>query len=110
MAKEGKSYSVIARHYGVNESTIRYIKKDELNINKTAAITFNTTENTVVLFRNKTIVRMDSVLSVSTADCRKKDIPLNTKMITTKIKLLYDTFAAKETEDGQGGDENVENP
>ena len=31
-------------------------------------------------------------------------------MITTQAKLLYDTFAAKETDNGQGEDEDVDNP
>ena len=27
LVKEGKSYAAVGRHYGVNESTVRYIKK-----------------------------------------------------------------------------------
>ena len=29
MLREGKSYAAVARHYGVNESSVRYIKKKE---------------------------------------------------------------------------------
>ena len=36
MLKEGRSFAAVARHYGVNESTVRCIKKDEANIRKTA--------------------------------------------------------------------------
>ena len=107
--KEGKSYAAISRHYGVNESTIRGIKKDEVNIRKTAAITFNTTVKRVVTSRTKTNIRMEAALALWIADCQRKDIPLDTNMITIKAKLLYDTFAAKETEDGQGEDEDLDN-
>ena len=32
MLREGKSYAAVARHYGINESSVRYIKKEEKNI------------------------------------------------------------------------------
>ena len=63
IAKEGKSYAAIARHYRVNESTICYIKKDEVNIRKTAAVAFYSTAKRVVSFRNKTIVHMEAALA-----------------------------------------------
>ena len=34
MAKEGEFFAAIARHYGVNESTIRYVKKDEVTLGR----------------------------------------------------------------------------
>uniref|UniRef100_A0A3B5PS70 DDE-1 domain-containing protein n=1 Tax=Xiphophorus maculatus TaxID=8083 RepID=A0A3B5PS70_XIPMA len=45
---EGKSYAAVARHYGINESSVRYIKKDEKNIRTTAAVNFNTNAKRVV--------------------------------------------------------------
>ncbi|XP_039593507.1 tigger transposable element-derived protein 1-like [Polypterus senegalus] len=41
MLKQGKSYAAVGRHYGINESTVRYIKKDEKSIRSTAAVSFN---------------------------------------------------------------------
>uniref|UniRef100_A0A8C6MJZ7 DDE-1 domain-containing protein n=1 Tax=Nothobranchius furzeri TaxID=105023 RepID=A0A8C6MJZ7_NOTFU len=41
MLNEGRSYTAVARHFGVNESTVRYIKKDEAKIRKTASITIS---------------------------------------------------------------------
>ena len=29
MLREGKSYAAVAHHYGINESSVRYIKKEE---------------------------------------------------------------------------------
>uniref|UniRef100_A0A3P9M3J7 HTH CENPB-type domain-containing protein n=1 Tax=Oryzias latipes TaxID=8090 RepID=A0A3P9M3J7_ORYLA len=60
MLKEGRSYSAVGRHYGLNESTVRYIKKEENNIRRTAAISFNKDAKRVVTVRNKTIIRMES--------------------------------------------------
>ena len=41
MLKVGRSCAALVRHNGVNESTASYIKKDEANIRKTAAITMS---------------------------------------------------------------------
>ena len=62
--KSGKRYSEVAKKYGLNESTVRYIKKDEVNIRKTAAISFSKETKRVVKGQNKTLVRMESALSV----------------------------------------------
>ncbi len=35
MLEEGKSYAAVGRHYGVNESTVRCIKKNEKAIRST---------------------------------------------------------------------------
>ena len=66
MLKEGKSYAVVGRHYGINESSVRYIKKEENNIRTTAAISFNKDTKRVVTVRNKAIVRMESALALWT--------------------------------------------
>ncbi|XP_066970065.1 tigger transposable element-derived protein 1-like [Macrobrachium rosenbergii] len=102
MLKEGRKFAAVACHFGVNESTIRYIYKDEAKIRKTAAITFNKSAKRVVTARNKTIVRMEAALDVWIADCRKKNIALDTNIIQTKATSLYETFAAKEPEDDSG--------
>ena len=34
MAKEGEFFAAITRHYGVNASTIRYVKKDEVTLGR----------------------------------------------------------------------------
>ena len=41
LLKQGQSYAAVARQYGVNESTVRYIKKEEANIRKTYNLSFN---------------------------------------------------------------------
>ena len=34
MLREGKSYEAVARHYGINESYVRYIKKEEKTLGR----------------------------------------------------------------------------
>lgn len=102
MLKEGKSFSAVGRHYGINESTVRYIKKEEENIRRTAAISFNKDAKRVVTVRNKTIIRMESALALWISDCRKRNITLDTNIIRTKAKILYETF---EGSDGVNGSE-----
>ena len=41
MLKAGNSFASVARKYGLNESTVRYIKKEEAKIRKTASISFS---------------------------------------------------------------------
>lgn len=93
MLKEGKSYAAVVRHYGINESSVRSIKKEENNIRTTAAISFNKDAKRVVTVRNKAIVRMESTLALWINDCRKKRITMDTNVIRTKAKKLYETFA-----------------
>ena len=53
MLKAGHSFVSVARHYGLNESMVRYIKKDEVKIRKTASISFSMDTKRVVTSRNK---------------------------------------------------------
>ncbi|XP_066975350.1 tigger transposable element-derived protein 1-like [Macrobrachium rosenbergii] len=64
MLKEGKSYAAVARHYGMNESTVRYIKKEEVKIRKSNEISFNREAKRVITVRNKRIVKMESALAL----------------------------------------------
>ncbi|CAI9717757.1 transposable element-derived 1-like [Octopus vulgaris] len=108
MLKEGKTFATVARHFSVNESTVRYIKRDEANIRKTAAITFDMSAKRVVMARNKTIISMEAALALWKADCQKKNIALDTNIIQTKARSLYETFTVKEPEDGSGDHEEEE--
>ena len=104
MLKSGKKYSDVARKYGLNESTVRYIKKDEVNIRKTASISFSKETKRVVKGQNKTIVRMESALSVWIHDCRNKKISVDSNMIRAKAKALYDAMVPEGG--AEGGDDD----
>ncbi|VDP07133.1 unnamed protein product [Soboliphyme baturini] len=49
MLNEGKSYAAIGRRYGIDESSVRYVKNDKKNISETAAVSLNKTAKRVVL-------------------------------------------------------------
>ena len=108
MLKGGSSYAAVARIYGMNESTVRYIKKDEAKIRKTASITFSKDTKRVVTHRNKRIVQMENALSVWISDCREKDVSLDTNMIRMKAKSLYDSLVPEggSSEDNEVGDDD----
>ncbi|XP_064083804.1 tigger transposable element-derived protein 1-like [Macrobrachium nipponense] len=110
MLKAGSRYASVARTYGLNESTVRYIKKDELKIHKTASITFSKDTKPVVTPRNKKIVQMENALSVWITDCREKKVSLDTNMIRTKAKTLYDSLVPEggSNEDDDDGDDDDE--
>ncbi|XP_064089935.1 tigger transposable element-derived protein 1-like [Macrobrachium nipponense] len=113
MLKAGSSYASVARMYGLNESTVRYIKKDELKIRKTASITFSKDTKRVVTPRNKRIVQMENALSVWITDCRQKKVSLDTNIIQTKAKTLYDSLVPEggsNKDDDDGDDDDDDDP
>ncbi|XP_064092986.1 tigger transposable element-derived protein 1-like isoform X2 [Macrobrachium nipponense] len=93
MLKEGKSYAAVGRHYGINESTVRYIKKKEVGIRKAMSISFCSSAKRVSTVRSKGIVRMELALAMWITDCHKKNIPLNSNNICTKAQELYQQFS-----------------
>ncbi|XP_068241071.1 tigger transposable element-derived protein 1-like [Palaemon carinicauda] len=101
--KAGNSYASVALQYGLNESTVRYIKKEEKNIRKTAAIYFPKDAKRVVNTQNKTMVRMENALAIWIHDCREKKITLDTKMIRSKAKTLFDAMVPE-----GGDDDNIQ--
>lgn len=109
MLKEQKSYAKVARHYGINESTVRYIKKKEAAIRSTVAVSFCDSAKKVSTVRNKDIVRMESALALWISDCRKKSIPLDGNIIREKARKLYQQFAAGNNA-GEPGPSTVPEP
>ena len=61
MVEEGKSYAAVGRHYGENESTVRYIEKNEKEIRSSVASSFCVKMVNVV--RNKAIVNIEFALA-----------------------------------------------
>ncbi|XP_070582411.1 homocysteine-responsive endoplasmic reticulum-resident ubiquitin-like domain member 2 protein isoform X1 [Erythrolamprus reginae] len=105
MLKAGRSNVDVDRHYGINKSTVRYIRKDEKKIRQTSQITFNNAAKRMVTPRNKRLMKMEAALSVWVQDCRKKSIALDTNTIRTKAQQLYNRL-----EDTEGGDADEGNP
>ncbi|XP_068245232.1 tigger transposable element-derived protein 1-like [Palaemon carinicauda] len=108
MLKAGSSYASVARIHEVNESMVRYIKKDEIKIRKTTSITFSKDTKRAVTPRNKTVVQMENALSMWISDCREKKVSLDTSLIRTRAKFLYVSLVpeGKWNEDDEGDDDN----
>ncbi|KAM7114503.1 uncharacterized protein WM277_020263 isoform 1-T2 [Molossus nigricans] len=72
MIKDGKKIMEVARHYDLNESTVRSIHKDEKNIYSTATVSFNKEAKRIVTIHNKFIAKMESALAVWISDSARK--------------------------------------
>ncbi|XP_070606607.1 tigger transposable element derived 5-like [Erythrolamprus reginae] len=99
MLKEGRSYADVGRQYGINESSVRTIRKDEKKIRQSSLMAFNKAAKRMVTPRNKRLMKMEAALSVWVQDCCKKSIALDTNTIRTKAQQLYNRL-----EDTEGGD------
>lgn len=104
MIKEGNSYAAVGRHYGVNESTVRYIKKNEQAIRASVDTNFCGSAKMMNVVRNNAIVRMESALALWIQDLRKKNIPLETKIIQKKALRLYSQFTEGQPESSTAAD------
>ncbi|CAI9726949.1 transposable element-derived 1-like [Octopus vulgaris] len=103
--REGKSYAAVGRCYVVNESTIRYIKKNEVEIRTTVAVSFCECAKKITIVRNKHIVRMESALKLMISDCEKKNIPLGGNIICEKAQKLCQQI---DRGGGAGGTEELQ--
>uniref|UniRef100_A0A3Q3R4P9 HTH psq-type domain-containing protein n=1 Tax=Monopterus albus TaxID=43700 RepID=A0A3Q3R4P9_MONAL len=72
LLKEKKTFAPVAHHYAINESTVRYIHKQEATIKSAAAAGLCESAKKGSTIRNKIIVRMESALALWITDCRKK--------------------------------------
>ncbi|CAI9726775.1 transposable element-derived 1-like [Octopus vulgaris] len=88
MIQEGKSYTAVSRCYDVNESTKRCIKKNEIAIRSTAAVSFCESAKKITTVRNKDFVRMESTLELWISNCKKKNIPLSGNITREKARKL----------------------
>ncbi|XP_054610573.1 tigger transposable element-derived protein 1-like [Dunckerocampus dactyliophorus] len=100
MIKDGKKIVEAARHYGLNESTVRSICKDEKKIRVTATVSLNKEAKRVMTNRNKFIMKTESALAVWINDSRKQNIPLNSLVIREKARQFYQHFTSDEPQPG----------
>ena len=97
MINEGKSYAAVGRHFGVNESTVRYIKKNEHAIRVSVDTNFCGSAKMAKSVRNKSIVKMESALALWIESLRNRSIPLDKKIIQRKALKLYSQFTRRQS-------------
>ncbi|XP_066976911.1 tigger transposable element-derived protein 1-like [Macrobrachium rosenbergii] len=108
MLKEDKSFAAAGRHFNVNESTVKYIKK-AVEIRKSVSMSYFGRAQTVATVRDKTIVKMESALAFWIKDCRKKNVPLDSSIIHEKARQLYQQLStATEGDNVAQAEEGVE--
>ncbi|XP_064109049.1 tigger transposable element-derived protein 1-like [Macrobrachium nipponense] len=93
MLKAGNSFAAVGRHFAVNESTVRSIQKEEVEIRKAVGISFLGSAKKMSTVRDQDVVRMESALALWIHDCRKKNVPLGRVFICEKAWQLYAKFS-----------------
>ncbi|CAI9737553.1 transposable element-derived 1-like [Octopus vulgaris] len=92
MFREGKSYAAVGSYIVVNESTIRYIKKNEVEIRTIVAVSSCETAKKVTIMKNKHFIRIKSAMALWISDCKKENICLSGIIICEKAQNLYQQF------------------
>lgn len=93
----GMSYAACSREYGVNESTVRYIKKNEKEIRQAVINSAPTTAKVTQHVRDGIIIKTEKALNIWIEDLNRRHIPVDTNSIRDKAKSLYEHFSDGET-------------
>ena len=93
----GESVASVGRYYGVNESTVPYIKKNEKAIRESVVARAVPSTKVVTQFRDVHINVMEKALNVWVEDNAQKNVPLSGPLIREMAKRMYDNLT------GMGG-------
>jgi hypothetical protein len=88
----GESASAVGRHYGINKSTVRSIKKNKKAIKSSVACSAPISAKMVSQVRDKTTEQMEKALNLWIEDQTQKKIPLSISIIRAKAKRLSEYF------------------
>ena len=94
--REGKSYAAVGRMFAVNESTVRYIKKNEKVIRDAVKASAASSAKTTYQVRDKTVMKMESALFIWLEDSHKKGVPVDSNVIREKARVLYNHCRGRE--------------
>uniref|UniRef100_UPI0035902E27 putative CENPB DNA-binding domain-containing protein 1 n=1 Tax=Myxine glutinosa TaxID=7769 RepID=UPI0035902E27 len=100
LSREDSAASV-GRHYGVNESTVHEIRKNEKAISENISASAVSNTKVVTHLRDVHILieRMQNALSIWFEDNTQKSMPLSGPIIHEKAKQIYDNLSGT----GAGG-------
>lgn len=90
---KGKSIASVARDYNVNESTVRYIKKNEDKIRQSVAESANCSTKVCSISRDVNIEKMEKLLNMWIEDMTQKKIPISSLIIRQKARNLHQHLA-----------------
>ncbi|XP_064421091.1 tigger transposable element-derived protein 1-like [Latimeria chalumnae] len=100
MLARGESAASVGRHYGINESTVWYIRKHEKNIRASVAAGAPQSAKVAFQSRDPNIERMEKALNVWIEDKTQKKAPLSGPVIREKALHIYKNFC--EESGGEG--------
>uniref|UniRef100_UPI00358E3E0E tigger transposable element-derived protein 1-like n=1 Tax=Myxine glutinosa TaxID=7769 RepID=UPI00358E3E0E len=95
-----KSVASVGRHYGINESTVRSIKKNEVAIRASVAASIPKSAKVSFMSRDPKLEKMEKTLNLWIEDQTQKRVPLNGPVIREKAKRLYEHLM--QTSGGEG--------
>ena len=98
----GESAASVGRFFGVNESTIRTIRKSEATIRSSVAAGTSKSAKVSFMPRDHNMVKMEKALSVWMDDMEQRNVPMDTNLVKSKALSLYAKF--KEQSGGEGFD------
>jgi hypothetical protein len=88
----GMGASSVGRLFGVNESTVRYIRKIEKQIRETVGQSAPGSAKVSCVVRDRALVKMEKALSLWMEDMSQKNVPIDQNVIREKARSLYEQF------------------
>ncbi|KRZ74564.1 Tigger transposable element-derived protein 1 [Trichinella papuae] len=85
----GMSFAAVGRMFGINESTARYIHKNEKAIRAAFNACAPLTTKAVSQVREKAIIKMENALYIWLESQRRKRAPVDSNAIREKARVLY---------------------
>ena len=98
----GESAASVGRFFGVNESTVRTIKKSEATIRSSVAAGTSKSAKVSFMPRDRNMVKMEKALSLWMDDMEQRHVPMDTNLVKNKAFSLFKKF--KEESGGEGVD------
>ncbi|XP_068240245.1 putative CENPB DNA-binding domain-containing protein 1 [Palaemon carinicauda] len=91
--EEGLKYTAFGKLFGVNESTVRYIEKNEANIQASIASSAPQSSKTASRLKEKGMLKGQNALSLWIQDQHRKGVAVNSLAILEKANSLYQHFS-----------------
>ncbi|KAL1283705.1 Tigger transposable element-derived protein 1 [Trichinella pseudospiralis] len=85
----GMSFAAVGRMFGINESTARYIHKNEKAIRAAFAACAPLTTKAISQVREKAIIKMENALYIWLESQKRKRVPVDSNAIREKARVLY---------------------
>lgn len=89
LLQEGMTYASVGKRYGVNESSVRTIKKNETKIRPTFHVVTPSAGKYTSYVLDRKVAKMESALAIWIQDQHRKGNPIDNSSIRSKALSLY---------------------